>query len=157
MATIFKNRRVGHRVSLAVATLEKSGNFHLLGLKFSMKMASSSPSVQSTIKVAEPGTNLVLGTISDAGQSLLSEEPSTNPAFEDWSEDAPYSPVSEWSPPPSPPQLWTMDTDNEEDFLYFGDSPDIDEVDWAWPPFQGPERLPEPLWDNDEDLPYVPA
>lgn len=127
-----------------------------------MKMTSSSPSAQSTIKVVELGTNSVAMSnrsecIRDAGQSLLSEEPSTNPIFEDWSEDAPYSPVSEWSTSPSPPQLWTMDTANEEDFLYFNDSPDIDEVDWVWPPFQGPERLPESLWDNDEDLPYVPT
>lgn len=143
-------------MSLAAATLEKNGNSHLLGLKFSMKMASSSPSAQSTIRVTELGTYLVLGT-RDTEQSLVSEDPATNPTFEDWSEDAPYSPVSEWSTPPSPPQLWTMDTDNEEDFLYFGDSPDIDEVDRAWSPFQGPERLPEPLWDNDEDLPYVPT
>lgn len=93
----------------------------------------------------------------DADQTPVSEGPSTNPTFEEWVEDAPYSLASEWSTGPSPPQLWTTDTDDEEDFLYFDNSPNIDEVDWAWPPFQVPEKLPEPLWVEDEDLPYVPT
>lgn len=59
--------------SLAAVTLEKNGNSHLLGLKFSMKMASSSPSAQSTIRVTELGTYLVLGT-RDTEQSLVSED-----------------------------------------------------------------------------------
>lgn len=48
-----------------------------------------------------------------------------------------------------------MDTDDEEDFLYFDESPNIDEVDWAWAPFQVPEKLPKSLWVKDEDLHYV--